>query len=146
MIAAGVPCVPGYQGDEQTDARLSKEAKAIGFPVMVKASAGGGGRGMRLVNEASELEGAIASARKEAEGAFGDGRLLIEKAITGARHVEIQVIADKHGNIIHLGERDCSLQRRRQKVIEESPSPVISSKMRTAMGAAAVEAHGQAWR
>lgn len=140
MIAAGVPCVPGYQGEDQTDARLSKEAKAIGFPVMVKASAGGGGRGMRIVNEASELEAAIASARKEAENAFGDGRLLIEKAVTGARHVEIQVIADKHGNVIHLGERDCSLQRRRQKVIEESPSPVVSLDIRMAMGAAAVEA------
>jgi len=140
MIAAGVPCVPGYQGDDQTDARLSKEAKAIGFPVMVKASAGGGGRGMRIVNVASELEAAIASARKEAENAFGDGRLLIEKAVTGARHVEIQVIADMHGNVIHLGERDCSLQRRRQKVIEESPSPVISPDIRAAMGAAAVEA------
>ena len=116
MIAAGVPCVPGYQGDDQTDARLSKEAKAIGFPVMVKASAGGGGRGMRIVNVASELEAAIASARKEAENAFGDGRLLIEKAVTGARHVEIQVIAD-----MHMVQGSCVERKMRSLVSGRSP-------------------------
>jgi geranyl-CoA carboxylase alpha subunit len=140
MIAAGVPTAPGYQDEDQSDARFAKEAERIGFPVMVKASAGGGGRGMRLVADKKELKSAIASARNEAENAFGDGRLLLEKAIVGARHVEIQVMADKHGNVVHLGERDCSLQRRRQKVIEEAPSPVISDETRAKMGAAAVEA------
>ncbi|MFQ5563923.1 MAG: acetyl/propionyl/methylcrotonyl-CoA carboxylase subunit alpha [Parvularculaceae bacterium] len=140
MLAAGVPCVPGYDGEDQSDARLAKEAKTIGFPIMVKAAAGGGGRGMRVVEKAAALNNALASARKEAENAFGDGRLLIEKLVGGARHVEIQVIADAHGNIVHLGERDCSLQRRRQKVIEEAPSPAITPELREAMGAAAVEA------
>ncbi len=140
MIEAGVPCVPGYQGEDQSDATLRKEADKIGFPVMVKASAGGGGRGMRVVREKSELEDAIVSARKEAESAFGDGRLLLERAVVGARHVEIQVFADAQGNCIHLGERDCSLQRRNQKVIEESPSPVITQDKREEMGAAAVRA------
>jgi len=140
MIAAGIACVPGYQGEDQSDARLFEEAKAIGFPVMVKASAGGGGRGMRVVPKAEDLPGALASARKEAESAFGDGRLLIEKVVAHARHVEIQIIADKHGTVLHLGERDCSLQRRRQKVIEEAPSPVITLELRERMGAAAVEA------
>jgi geranyl-CoA carboxylase alpha subunit len=140
MIAAGVPCVPGYQGEEQAEARLVEEAEKIGFPVMVKAAAGGGGRGMRVVEKAAELKAALASARKEAENAFGDGRLLIEKAVVGAHHVEVQVIADAHGHVLHLGERDCSLQRRRQKVIEEAPSPVITADIRERMGAAAVEA------
>ena len=140
MIDAGVPCVPGYQGDDQTDDVLIAEAGKIGFPVMVKASAGGGGRGMRIVQEQDELPAAIASARKEAESAFGDGRLLMERAVVGARHVEIQIFGDAHGNVIHLGERDCSLQRRNQKVIEEAPSPVINEETRAAMGAAAVKA------
>ncbi|MEE2689978.1 MAG: DUF2118 domain-containing protein [Pseudomonadota bacterium] len=140
MIAAGVPCIPGYQDEDQSDARLIAEAKRIGFPLMLKASAGGGGRGQRIVHRAEELEEAIASARREANSSFGDSRLIIERAIVGARHVEIQVLADAHGNIVHLGERDCSLQRRRQKVIEEAPSPVISAETRAAMGAAAVEA------
>jgi geranyl-CoA carboxylase alpha subunit len=138
MIAAGVPCIPGYQGEDQSDARLAAEAEAIGFPAMLKASAGGGGRGQRLVRHAGELGEAIASARREAAGAFGDDRLIVEKAIVGARHVEMQVIGDAHGAIVHLGERDCSLQRRRQKVIEESPSPVITPELRRAMGEAAV--------
>lgn len=140
MIAAGVPCIPGYQDEDQSDARLIKEATRIGFSVMLKASAGGGGRGQRIVYMNDELKDAIASARRESESAFGDGRLIIEKAIVGARHVEIQVMADAQGNIIHLGERDCSLQRRRQKVIEEAPSPAITPEMRKRMGEAAVEA------
>lgn len=140
MIAAGVPTIPGYQDEDQSDARLIKEAERIGFPVMLKASAGGGGRGQRIVYKTEDLKDAIASARRESESAFGDGRLIIEKAVTGARHVEIQVMADAHGNCIHLGERDCSLQRRRQKVIEEAPSPAITPELRARMGAAAVEA------
>lgn len=140
MIAAGVPCIPGYQDEDQSDARLVKEAERIGFPVMLKASAGGGGRGQRIVYKTEDLKEAIASARRESESAFGDGRLIVEKAVVGARHVEIQVMADAHGNCIHLGERDCSLQRRRQKVIEEAPSPAITPEIRARMGAAAVEA------
>ncbi|WP_375207107.1 acetyl/propionyl/methylcrotonyl-CoA carboxylase subunit alpha [Hyphococcus sp.] len=140
MVEAGVPCVPGYQGDDQSDEILLAEAKKIGFPVMVKASAGGGGRGMRIVETKDELGEAIKSARKEAKSAFGDDRLIIERAVIGARHVEIQVFADAHGNCIHLGERDCSLQRRNQKVIEEAPSPVINAEKREEMGAAAVKA------
>ena len=140
MIAAGVPCVPGYQGEDQSDKTLIAEAAKIGFPVMVKASAGGGGRGMRIVQNHEDLAGAILSARKEAKSAFGDDRLIIERAVTGARHVEIQVFADSHGNCVHLGERDCSMQRRNQKVIEESPSPVINADKRAEMGKAAVTA------
>jgi geranyl-CoA carboxylase alpha subunit len=140
MIAAGVPCVPGYQDEDQSDARLVKEAQRIGFPVMLKASAGGGGRGQRIVYKTEDLKEAIASARRESESAFGDGRLIVEKAIVGARHVEIQIIADAHGDCIYLGERDCSLQRRRQKVIEEAPSPALTPDIRRRMGAAAVEA------
>lgn len=140
MIAAGVPCVPGYQGDDQTDATLLAEAKKIGLPVMIKAAAGGGGRGMRLVHTEDELLAAIRSARSEAENAFGSGQLLIEKAVTDARHVEIQVFGDRHGNVIHLGERDCSVQRRNQKVIEEAPSPAVDEALRARMGAAAVAA------
>lgn len=140
MIAAGVPCAPGYEGNDQSPARFRVEADTIGYPVMVKAAAGGGGRGMRVVQSPDELDDALAGARKEAENAFGDGRLLLEKLVVGARHVEIQVLADAHGRAAHLGERDCSLQRRRQKVIEEAPSPVVAPETRAAMGAAAVEA------
>jgi len=140
MIAAGVPCIPGYQDEDQADARLMKEAERIGFPAMLKASAGGGGRGQRIVTRQEDLAEAIASARRESMNAFGDGRLIVEKAIAFGRHVEIQVMADAHGNILYLGERDCSLQRRRQKVIEEAPSPVITPDMRKRMGTAAVEA------
>ncbi|MEM9263217.1 MAG: biotin carboxylase N-terminal domain-containing protein [Pseudomonadota bacterium] len=140
MIDAGVPTIPGYQDEDQSDATLIAAAAEIGFPVMVKASAGGGGRGQRIVTEADELEEALASARREASSSFGDDRLIIEKAVVGARHVEIQVMGDTHGNIIHFGERDCSLQRRRQKVIEEAPSPVITPELRNEMGAAAVAA------
>jgi geranyl-CoA carboxylase alpha subunit len=140
MIEAGVPCVPGYQGADQSDATLTREAARIGFPVMVKAAAGGGGRGMRLVTAASDLAAALTSARSEAERAFGSGELILEKAVVDARHVEVQVFGDSHGNVIHLGERDCSVQRRHQKVIEEAPSPAVSPKLRATMGAAAVKA------
>jgi geranyl-CoA carboxylase alpha subunit len=140
MIAAKVPCVPGYQGADQSDAALVKEAEKIGLPVMVKAAAGGGGRGMRLVHDKAALADAIRTARNEAENAFGSGELILEKAITAGRHVEIQVFADSHGNIIHLGERDCSVQRRHQKVIEESPSPAVDAALRAKMGVAAVVA------
>jgi geranyl-CoA carboxylase alpha subunit len=140
MIDAGVPCVPGYQGADQSDANLETEARKIGLPVMVKAAAGGGGRGMRLVTEDGELLEAIRTARTEAENAFGSGELILEKAITDARHVEIQVFADAHGNVLHLGERDCSVQRRHQKVIEEAPSPAINADLRHRMGAAAAAA------
>lgn len=140
MIAAGVPCVPGYLGAEQDDARLTQEALKLGFPLLVKAVAGGGGRGMRLVRSTSELAQALASARREAQSAFGDGTLMLERLIDNARHIEIQIFADAHGHAIHLGERDCSAQRRRQKVIEESPSPIVSAAMRQAMGQDAVAA------
>ena len=140
MIDAGVPCVPGYQGADQSDANLEKEARKIGLPVMVKAAAGGGGRGMRLVEREADLLEAIRTARTEAESAFGSGELILEKAVVDARHVEIQVFADAHGNVIHLGERDCSVQRRHQKVIEEAPSPAVNADLRRRMGAAAVAA------
>jgi geranyl-CoA carboxylase alpha subunit len=140
MAKAGVRCVPGYQGGDQSDARLIDEADRIGFPVMVKAAAGGGGRGMRLVSGRGELAAALARARAEAESAFGSGELILERAITQARHVEIQVLADTHGTIVHLGERDCSVQRRHQKVIEEAPSPAVGAESRARMGAAAVAA------
>jgi geranyl-CoA carboxylase alpha subunit len=140
MIDAGVPCVPGYQGADQSDAVLEKEARKIGLPVMVKAAAGGGGRGMRLVERESDLLDAIRTARSEAQSAFASGELILEKAVVDARHVEIQVFADAHGNVIHLGERDCSVQRRHQKVIEEAPSPAVNADLRARMGAAAVAA------
>jgi len=140
MIAAGVPCVPGYQGDDQSDETLVAEAIKAGLPVMVKAAAGGGGRGMRLVFEQKELLAAVQSARSEATNAFGSGQLLIEKAVMDARHVEIQVFGDRHGNVVHFGERDCSVQRRNQKVVEEAPSPAVDDALRLKMGAAAVAA------
>ena len=138
MIAAGVPCIPGYQGEDQSDATLIKESAGIGFPLMVKAAAGGGGRGMRFVHEKKELANAIKAARSEAANAFGSDELIIERAVIAPRHVEIQVLADSHGNIIYLGERDCSVQRRNQKVIEESPCPVMDEALRVRMGEAAV--------
>ncbi len=140
MIEAGVPCVPGYQGGDQSDAGLARQALKIGLPVMVKAAAGGGGRGMRLVQREGDLAEAIRTARSEAESAFGSGELILEKAVVDARHVEIQVFADSHGNVIHLGERDCSVQRRHQKVVEEAPSPAVDADLRARMGAAAVAA------
>ncbi len=140
MIAAGVPCVPGYEGEDQSEDKFIAAAGEIGFPVMVKAAAGGGGRGMRLVEDADKLADAIGLARSEAENAFGSGELILEKAIVRPRHVEIQVFADEDGNTIHLGERDCSVQRRHQKVIEEAPCPVMTPDLRARMGEAAVQA------
>jgi len=140
MIAAGVPCVPGYQGAGQDDATLTSQADHIGYPIMVKAAAGGGGRGMRLVHQAEDFQNAATSARSEALGAFGSDELILEKAIIAPRHVEIQVFADSHGTTVHLGERDCSVQRRHQKVLEEAPCPVLSDALRAEMGAAAVRA------
>jgi 3-methylcrotonyl-CoA carboxylase alpha subunit len=140
MIQAGVPCVPGYEGEDQADAALLSEGAKIELPLMVKAAAGGGGRGMRLVHERSELANAIKLARAEAESAFGSGQLILEKAIIRPRHVEVQVFGDNHGNIVHLGERDCSVQRRHQKVVEEAPCPIMTEQLREEMGAAAVAA------
>lgn len=140
MLEAGVPCVPGYQGEEQSDRAFGKAAGEIGFPVMVKAAAGGGGRGMRLVAKAAELKPALALARSEAANAFGSDELILEKAVLQPRHVEIQIFADGRGNVIHLGERDCSVQRRHQKIVEEAPSPAVDEKLRQKMGEAAVEA------
>ena len=140
MIEAGVPCIPGYQGTDQSDGTLVGECASIGFPLMVKAAAGGGGRGMRLVHEEGDVADAIKLARSEAESAFGSGDLIVEKAILSPRHVEIQVFGDQHGNLIYLGERDCSVQRRHQKIIEEAPCPVLTPELREAMGRAAVEA------
>ena len=140
MLEAGVPCVPGYLGDEQHDDRLRREAASLGWPLLVKAVAGGGGRGMRLVRAAHELLPALAGARREAESTFGDGRLMLERLVERGRHVEVQVFADAHGHVIHLGERDCTAQRRRQKLIEESPSPIIGAAQRAAMDRDAVAA------
>ena len=140
MIAAGVPCIPGYEGEDQSTTQFLITANEIGYPLMVKAAAGGGGRGMRLVERPEDLETAIDLARSEARSAFGSGDLILEKALIRPRHVEIQVFADNYGNIIHLGERDCSVQRRNQKVLEEAPCPVMTPKLREAMGQAAIEA------
>ncbi len=140
MLDAGVPCAPGYLGERQDDASLIAEAKRLGLPLLVKAVAGGGGRGMRLVHDAAELPAALAGARREALSAFGDGTLMLERLIEQGRHIEVQVFADAHGRCIHLGERDCTAQRRRQKVIEEAPSPVVDAAMRARLGADAVAA------
>ncbi|NUG22230.1 acetyl/propionyl/methylcrotonyl-CoA carboxylase subunit alpha [Acinetobacter lactucae] len=140
MIEAGVPCVPGYEGDRQDLEYLAIQAEQIGFPIMVKASAGGGGRGMRLVQQSSELVEALQTARSEAENAFGSGELILEKAVIAPRHVEIQVFGDTHGNYVYLFERDCSIQRRHQKVVEEAPCPVMTPELRQQMGEAAVAA------
>lgn len=140
MIEARVPCVPGYEGDRQDLEYLAIQAEQIGFPLMVKASAGGGGRGMRLVQQSSELVEALQTARSEAENAFGSGELILEKAVIAPRHVEIQVFGDTHGNYVYLFERDCSIQRRHQKVVEEAPCPVMTPELRQQMGEAAVAA------
>lgn len=140
MIEAGVPCVPGYEGDRQDLEYLAGQAEQVGFPIMVKASAGGGGRGMRLVQQSSELIEALQTARSEAENAFGSGELILEKAVIAPRHVEIQVFGDTHGNYVYLFERDCSIQRRHQKVVEEAPCPVMTPELRQHMGEAAVAA------
>src|SRR6476646_942024 len=140
MQGAGVPCVPGYQGADQSDAVMLAEARKIGFPVMIKAVAGGGGRGMRLVADAAAFPDALRSARSEAQGAFGDPTVILERAIVDPRHIEIQVFGDRYGNAVHLGERDCSVQRRHQKLIEEAPSPKVTRKLRARMGDVAVAA------
>jgi len=140
MAAAGVPCAQGYLGADQSDERLAAEAARLGLPLLVKAVAGGGGRGMRLVHEFEQLPAALAGARREALSAFGDGTLMLERLIENGRHIEIQIFADAYGHAVHLGERDCSAQRRRQKVIEEAPSPVVDAAMRSAMGRDAVAA------
>lgn len=140
MLEAGVPCIPGYQGAQQDDVTLVAEAKRIGFPLMVKASAGGGGRGMRLVQAENQLQELIKTARSEARGAFGSDELILEKAVLEPRHIEVQVFADSHGNVVYLGERDCSIQRRHQKVVEEAPSPFVDEDLRQRMGQAAVNA------
>ncbi|MBS7691651.1 acetyl/propionyl/methylcrotonyl-CoA carboxylase subunit alpha [Pseudomonas lalucatii] len=140
MLEAGVPCIPGYQGAAQDDTTLAREAERIGYPLMIKASAGGGGRGMRLVETPSELAAQLRSARSEAQGAFGSGELILERALRQPRHVEVQVFGDSQGNIVHLFERDCSVQRRHQKVVEEAPCPVLGAELRQTMGEAAVRA------
>jgi 3-methylcrotonyl-CoA carboxylase alpha subunit len=142
MEKAGVPLVPGYHGEDQDEALLAKTADKIGFPVLVKASAGGGGRGMRVVRSAAELGAAITSAKREAKAAFGDDRMLIEKYVDNPRHIEVQVIGDSHGNLLSLFERECTLQRRHQKVIEEAPSPTLNAKQREAVCEAARKAAG----
>ncbi|WP_144823456.1 acetyl/propionyl/methylcrotonyl-CoA carboxylase subunit alpha [Marinobacter piscensis] len=140
MQEAGVPVVPGFEGDNASDDELIAAAADIGYPLMIKASAGGGGRGMRLVSDPSELADNIKRARSESSQAFGDDELILEKAVIEPRHVEIQVFADQHGNAVYLGERDCSVQRRHQKVVEEAPSPFVTPDLRAAMGKAAVKA------
>ncbi len=141
MQAAGVPVVPGFEGSgREDDETLAREAARVGFPLLVKAAAGGGGRGMRIVRAPADLEEALASARREAEKAFGDGRLFLERYVDQARHVEVQVLADSHGACVHLFERECSVQRRYQKIVEESPSPLLDPPLRARMGEAAVAA------
>ncbi|MCG6883243.1 MAG: acetyl/propionyl/methylcrotonyl-CoA carboxylase subunit alpha [Silicimonas sp.] len=140
MEKAGVPVVPGYHGSDQSPEGLAAEAGRIGYPVLIKARAGGGGKGMRLVERAEDFADALSGAQREGQASFGDPRVLVEKFVTSPRHIEIQVFADGHGNAVHLFERDCSLQRRHQKVIEEAPAPGMPETVRAAMGAAAVEA------
>jgi 3-methylcrotonyl-CoA carboxylase alpha subunit len=135
---AGVPVVPGYGGAEQDDAVLAQKAREVGFPLLLKASAGGGGKGMRIVREERELVAGIEGARREALAAFGDGTLIVERYVSSPRHVEIQILGDTHGNLVHLFERECSIQRRHQKIIEESPSPALTPELRAKMGDAAV--------
>jgi geranyl-CoA carboxylase alpha subunit len=140
MQAAGVPCVPGYQGADQSDGAMLTEAERIGFPVMIKAVGGGGGLGMRQVADAAVFPDLLRSARSEAQGAFGTPTVILERAIADPRHIEIQVFGDRYGHAVHLGERDCSVQRRHQKLIEEAPSPAVSPELRARMGAIAVAA------
>ena len=140
MAEAGVPLVPGYHGEDQDARLLAAEAERIGYPVLIKASAGGGGKGMRRVDRAADFEAELAGARREAKNAFGDDRVLVEKYLIRPRHIEIQVFADNHGNVVHLFERDCSVQRRHQKIVEEAPAPGVDPQRRAAMGEAAVAA------
>jgi len=140
MADHDVPVIPGYQGEDQSTERLIKEAKHIGFPLLLKATAGGGGKGMRIVHKGEEIENNIAAAKRESKSAFGNDELIIEKYIDKGRHIEFQIFGDKHGNAIHILERECTIQRRYQKVLEESPSPVLSDELRKTMGDAAVKA------
>ena len=140
MEKAGVPVVPGYHGERQDAKFLKQRAEAIGYPVLIKPAAGGGGRGLRRIDKAADFETELEGAVREVATAFGSGRVLIEKYVAAPRHIEIQVFADRNGNVVHLGERDCSLQRRHQKVIEETPAPGMSEELRALMGATAVEA------
>jgi len=139
-VEAGVPVLPGFDGENASPAALKREAARIGFPLLVKAVGGGGGRGIRIVRDAAELEEALASARREAEAAFGDGRVMLERFLDAPRHVEFQIMADRQGTVLHLFERECSVQRRHQKIIEEAPSPALTPALREAMGAAAAQA------
>jgi acetyl-CoA carboxylase biotin carboxylase subunit len=140
MIKAGVPVVPGYQGEDQSSERLIKEANAMGYPVLLKATAGGGGKGMRIVHSEKEIEKAIEAAKRESKSAFGDDELIVEKYIASGRHIEFQIFGDQHGNYLHVLERECTIQRRYQKVLEESPSPIMDEDLRSRMGAVAVDA------
>jgi len=140
MLKAGVPCIPGYEGADQADDALLQAANEMGYPIMIKAAAGGGGRGMRLVERQSEFSAQLKTAKSEALNGFGSDEVILEKAVIEPRHIEIQVFADQHGNCIYLGERDCSVQRRHQKVVEEAPSPFVSEELRKKMGEAAVNA------
>ena len=140
MEKTGIPVIPGYHGHRQEKNFLLKQGKKIGFPLLVKAAAGGGGKGMRIVNKEEELEDAIEGAKREAKSSFGNDTLLLEKYLDKPRHIEFQILADAYGNIIHLFERECSIQRRHQKVIEETPSPIITNELREKMGKAAVSA------
>lgn len=140
MAEAGVPVVPGYNDEDQSDARLQSEARAIGFPLLIKASAGGGGRGMRIAREAEGFLSALDEARREALAAFGDDRVLLERYVERSRHIEFQIFGDRQGNVIHLFERECSIQRRHQKIVEESPSPILTPELRARMAEAAVQA------
>lgn len=140
MHAAAVPLVPGYHGDAQDAALLHREADAIGYPVLLKASAGGGGKGMRVVERSDDFPAALASCQREAASSFGNDRVLIEKYLQRPRHVEVQVFGDRHGNTVYLFDRDCSVQRRHQKVLEEAPAPGLPDELRQAMGEAAVAA------
>lgn len=135
----GVPVVPGYYGEDQSEARLLREARDVGYPLLVKAAAGGGGKGMRVVQREVEFAAALAAAQREAHSAFDDDRVFLERLITGPRHVEVQIACDQHGHAVYLGDRDCSIQRRHQKVVEEAPSPAASDALRSAMGSSAVE-------
>src|SRR6202041_495008 len=140
MAAVGVPVAPGYHGDDQTPQRLMEEARRVGFPLIIKASAGGGGKGMQVVNSAAEVAAAGESAQRLARAAFGDDKLLLERYFPRARHVEVQVFADTHGDIVSLFDRDCSVQRRHQKIIEEAPAPGLRDEVRESMAQAAVQA------
>src|SRR5205823_1347158 len=140
MQAHGVPVVPGYHGDAQDPMQLAAEAERIGFPVLIKASAGGGGRGMRIVTRADEFARALVGAKREAAGAFGDDRVLLERYLERPRHIEVQVFGDTQGNVVHLWERDCSIQRRHQKIVEEAPAPGLGSRERKKLGEMAVAA------